>query len=630
MKKFLYTLISLVLAAALLIAPMSVAAETGSGVLTECGGDCDYCPTIVVPGILQTQAYLQTKDGQDMLSSDGSPIMESMDMKYFVDSEQFKKDILTIIPQALLMLLTGRDCGLTKRLTKVFDANVKMHYFNQDGTRITPVKIQDNAYSVKEAENYKDKFRGYLGNTDYTQKDAALREVNVSEYGEIAGYDHLYFFWYESFGDIYDIARRFNDYVQLVKAQTGHDKVNIAFISLGGAVGTAYLDAYFNPDDVNRIVFIAAAVDGTTVMSDVFAGKLTLTDFDLLYTDFLPSLIGTFSKEYEWLGGLGAAALRLLPQNRIACLQSAVYDTLKATLLDRMFTRCSTMWALVPSSEYPALSQKYLSDPASAPLKAVTDRYYKAQKNNPKTIANIVKNTDVEIMNVCGYGLDIPAILHSYYTETSDNVINTRSASMGAKIANPGETLGANYRCAKDVSYLSPDGTIDAGAGYLPDTTWYVKNQSHFKLQSSKDVIHFCVVLLANNNIHDIESSGFPQFNEFRDSDHLYWLIDQFTDKETGEMNEAKLSAANPTAEQRVEFVAAYEEAVALKAEHEWKAEPCDQSIMRLSTIARELGILDGNFETQAEYNKRMTRKNITDKLSDVLYKLFGSRSFWG
>ncbi len=110
----------------------------------------------------------------------------------------------------------------------------------------------------------------------------------------------------------------------------------------------------------------------------------------------------------------------------------------------------------------------------------------------------------------------------------------------------------------------------------------------------------------------------------------MYWLIDQFTDKETGEMNEAKLNAANPTAEQRAEFVAAYEEAVALKAEHEWKAEPCDKSIMRLSTIARELGILDGNFETQAEYNKRMTRKNITDKLSDVLYKLFGSRSFWG
>ncbi len=628
MKKLLFTVLSLVLVVALLASPVSSAID--SGVKTECGGNCEYCPTIVVPGILQTQAYLQTEDGQDMLSSDGSPIMESMDMKYFVDSAKFKDDIMTIIPQALLMLLTGADCGLTKKLTKVMDDNVNMHYFNQDGTRITPVKIQDNSYSVKEADNYKDKFRGYLGNKDYTQKDAALREVNVSEYGEIAGYDHLYFFWYESFGDIYDIARRFNDYVQLVKEQTGHSKVNIAFISLGGAVGTAYLDAYFNPDDVNRIVFIAAAVDGTTVMSDVFAGKLTLTDFDLLYTDFLPSLIGTFSKDYAWLGGLGSIVLRLLPKSRIRCLESAVYDTLKATLLDHMFTRCSTMWALVPSSEYPELSQKYLSDPASAPLKAVTDRYYNAQKNNPQTIADIVKNTDVEIMNICGYGLDIPAILQSYHTETSDNVINTRSSSMGAKIADPGKTLGADYRCAKDVSYLSPDGTIDAGAGYLPDTTWYVKNQSHFKLQSSKDVIHFCVELLADSDIHDVTSSKYPQFNTFRDSDHLYWLIDQFTDKNTGAMNEAKLSAANPSAEQRAEFTAAYEEAVKLKADHVWNAETCDASIMRLSTIARELGILDGNFETQEEYDKRVRKEKTTEKINKLMYKIFGSRSFWG
>ena len=144
MKKLLFTVLSLVLVVALLASPVSSAID--SGVKTECGGNCEYCPTIVVPGILQTQAYLQTEDGQDMLSSDGSPIMESMDMKYFVDSAKFKDDIMTIIPQALLMLLTGADCGLTKKLTKVMDDNVNMHYFNQDGTRITPVKIQDNSY----------------------------------------------------------------------------------------------------------------------------------------------------------------------------------------------------------------------------------------------------------------------------------------------------------------------------------------------------------------------------------------------------------------------------------------------------------------------------------------------------
>ncbi|HBL41373.1 MAG TPA: hypothetical protein DDY98_07355 [Ruminococcaceae bacterium] len=474
-----------------------------------------------------------------------------------------------------------------------------------------------------------DKFGSYTGKTTRTQMDAALREVNVSEYGEIAGYDHLYFFCYESFGDIYDIAKRFNDYIGMVKKQTGHDKVNLVFISLGGAVGTAYLDAYFNEDDVNRIVFVAAAVDGTTVMSDVFNGNFTLTDYELLYTDFLPSILGMLKvPEYEWLGGLASVVFRLLPHNRMERLQEALFSTIKDTLISKMFARCSTMWALIPSSEYPDLATKYLSDPESAPLKAITDKYCRAQSNNRQTISNIVKNTDVEIMNICGYGLDIPAVLSSYYTETSDNIINTSSASMGAKVAKPGETLGNDYKCAINSSYISPDGMIDAGAGYLPDTTWYVKNQSHLKLQKSKDVIHFCVELLANKDIHDIKSSGYPQFNNYRDSDNLYWLVEQFTD-ESGSMNLSKLNAANPTQAQRTEFTNAYNEAVALKNSHNWDAKTCDASVIRLSAIARELGILSGNFVTLEEYNKRIAKKQATDSLSQVLFSLFGTKSFW-
>ncbi len=627
MKKVLYAAISLVLVFTLIAVPMSVAAD--DGILTECKGKCDYCPTIVVPGILQSQTYMQTANGEDMLGSDGAPIMEAMDMKYFVDSQKFSKDILKVIPSALGMLLTGADCGLTKTLTNIMDNNVNVHYFNKDGTRTTPIKVQNYPYSVAESAKYMDKFGAYTGKTGRTQKDAALREVDVSEYGEIAGYDHLYFFCYESFGDIYDIAKRFNDYIALVKEQTGHDKVNLVFISLGGAVGTAYLDAYFNADDVNRIVFVAAAVDGTTVMSDVFHGNFTLTDYELLYTDFLPSLLGMLKvPEYEWLGGLASIVFRLLPHNRLERLQSALFSTLKSTLIGKMFARCSTMWALVPSSEYESLAKVYLSDPESAPLKAVTDKYYRAQCNNRKTISDIVKNTDVEIMNICGYGLDIPSILTSYYTETSDNIINTSSTSMGAKVAKPGETLGNDYKCAIDSTYISPDGMIDAGAGYLPDTTWYVKNQSHLKLQKSKDVIHFCVELLANKDIHDIATSDYPQFNYYRDSDNLYWLVEQFTDKQ-GNMNIEKLNAANPTEAQRAEFTAAYKEAVALKNNHHWDAKACDASVMRLSTIAREIGILSGNFETQKEYNKRMSLKNATDNLSDFLFAVFGTKSFW-
>ena len=95
-------------------------------------------------------------------------------------------------------------------------------------------------------------------------------------------------------------------------------------------------------------------------------------------------------------------------------------------------------------------------------------------------------------------------------------------------------------------------------------------------------------------------------------------------------MNEDKLNSANPTDAQRTEFTAAYEEAVRLKGEHVWNAETCDASIMRLSTIARELGILEGNFETQDEYNKRIRKTKMTDTLSKFVYAIYGDKSFWG
>ena len=56
----------------------------------------------------------------------------------------------------------------------------------------------------------------------------------------------------------------------MVKQQTGHDKVSIVFISLGGTIGNAYLAKYCDRDDIDRIVFVAAASDGSYLFSDLF------------------------------------------------------------------------------------------------------------------------------------------------------------------------------------------------------------------------------------------------------------------------------------------------------------------------------------------------------------------------
>ena len=642
MRKKMLKIISAVLAVTLLFAvavPTSAAVPSGVDmtVQTECNGDCGNCPTIIVPGILQSQVYLQNEDGTDMLASDGMPIMEAMDMRYFVDAEQFSERIMDVILPAVLMLLTGADCGLTDTLTEVFDDLLGVHYFNEDGTRQTPISVQECWYSLEEADNYDDKFSVYTGK-DRTQKGAAIKEVDVSEIGEIIGYDHLYYFFYESFGNIYDIAERLNSYIEMVKAQTGHDKVNIVFISLGGAVGTAYLDLFYDEekgideisDDLNRVLFVAAAVDGTTVMSDCFAGNFTLTDFDLLYSDFLPSLLSMFmDSSYGWLGSLLSIVLRFIPQNRIECLETALAATIKDTLISKLFARCSTMWALIPSSEYPELAEMYLTGIDCKPLKEDTDKYYQAQLDNPKQIKAISENTDIDIFNICGYGLDIPAILDSYYTETSDNIINTSSTSMGAKVAAPGTTLGENYVPAIDSSYISPDGTVDAGAGYLADRTWYVKGQSHLELQGSKDVIHQCVQVVLDESITDarVNNGGYPQFNNFRNSKGLNGVI--YNAGGHDGYDEEKLNAANPTAEQREEFIAAYNNAVAVYNKTVWDADECDAAIDRLESIMQEIGMVAAPEESEAEMKFMDIISYLLNGTSKALSSVMGSKSFW-
>lgn len=644
MKKSIIKIVAVILSLSLLIVvalPVngSMPDDVDMTVQTECGGDCEHYPTIVVPGILQSQVYLQNEDGTDMLASDGMPIMEAMDMRYFVDAEKFSGRILDIIFPALLMLLTGFDFGLTDTLTAVLDEQLAPHYFNEDGTRITPIKVQEYYYSLEEADNYPDKFSSYTGK-NRTQLGAAIKEVDVSEIGEIAGYDHLYYFFYESFGDIYDIAQRLNSYIDMVKSQTGHDKVNIVFISLGGAVGTAYLDLYYDEannvdeisEDFNRILFVAAALDGTTVMSDVFGGNFTLTDYELLYSDFAPSLLSMFmDPSYEWLGSLLSLVLRLLPKSRVECLENALGGAIQNSLVKNMFSRCSTMWALIPSVEYPGLADKYLSSSAAASLKDVTDRYHKAQLDNPEQIRSIVDNTDIEIFNICGYGLDIPSILESYYTETSDNIINTSSTSMGAVCAKPGTTLGDDYKPAIDESYISPDGIIDAGAGYLPDHTWYVYGQSHLELQGSKDVIHMCVMIAADESITDarVNNGGYPQFNTYRDSKELYKTIGKAGG--LNGYNEQALNEAEPTDEQRAEFVEAYENAVTVYNKTVWNPEESDAAILRLQTVMGDIGLIEvespaaiktGNFFAEV-FNF------LLDAANNVAFTTMGDKSFW-
>lgn len=635
MKKF----ISIFLVVALLATSFTAFAakpipEYDHNCLTDCQGDCEYTPIIVVHGIMQSQVYVQDKEGNDVLTSDGFPIVEGMDMQFMFDM----KTITDAIPSILLKLLFGVVMGdrdiFVDELVNVVDQAFNSHYFKADGTRENGVHVDEYWYSNEVAMTKDDKSYGYAqgyrkdddGNTLPSYKyeheyDFIQAQVDISGYCEKAGYDHAYYFAYSSFGDTLETAERLNSYVQMVKEQTGHDKVSIVFISLGGTIGNAYLAKYCNPDDIDRVIFAAAATDGSYLLSDLMSASLSFDDSELFYSEMLPLILQLADGGMDWLGYLLNFVTRIIPQGLFTDHIDYIAGRVIKEVLGNLIMNCPSMWALVPSGEYEALAAEYISDEAHAALKAKTDEYYEIQKNAGATVKKLSEE-GMDIFVICGYGLPLPSAIENW-DYSSDNIIQIQSTSIGATSAKYGETLPENYVPAIDESYISPDGSLDAGTCALPERTWFIKNQSHLKLQSSiEDVIALCIDIATDKSITDarVNNGGYAQFNEYRDNKGLRNVINKY--KGLSEEKLATISAGD-----KAELDALYETAVNEMAKRTWSYDDAKNAEIALYTKLYDLG-----FEDEAPFSKYELNGYLTPifrTLSNIMLKLYGAKDYY-
>ncbi len=635
MKKF----ISIFLVMALMLTSFSAFAaklipEYDHNCLTDCKGDCEYTPIIVVHGIMQSQVYVQDKEGNDVLTSDGFPIVEGMDMQFMFDMNTIIDSIPSIILKLIFGLVAGDRDIFVDELVRVVDSAFNSHYFSADGTRANGVHVDEYWYSDEVAMTKPDKSYGYAqgykkdddGNTLPSYKyeheyDFIKAQVDITGYCEKAGYDHAYYFAYSSFGDTLETAERLDSYVQMVKEQTGHDKVTIVFISLGGTIGNAYLAKYCNPDDIDRIIYAAAATDGSYLLSDLMNASLSFDDSELFYSEMLPLILQLADGGLDWLGYLLNFVTRAIPHSLFTDHIDYIAGRVIKEVLGNLIMNCPSMWALVPSSEYESLAEKYISDEAHAALKAKTDEYYEIQKNAGATAKRLTEE-GMEIFVICGYGLPLPSVIENW-DYSSDNIIQIQSTSLGATSAKYGEKLPADYKPAIDESYISPDGSLDAGTCALPERTWFIKNQSHLKLQSSiEDVIALCIDIAINKSITDarVNNGGYSQFNEYRDNKGLRDVINTYKN-----LSEEKLASISE--EDKAELDALYETAVNEMAKRTWSYDDAKNAEIALYTKYYELGIEDESPFGKYELNGVLTP--IFKTLSDIMLKLYGARDYY-
>lgn len=431
-----------------------------------------YTPCVIVPGIGQSKVELLDENGNKI----------KMAWQLDVDTDAIVKQLKFPLIRSIIF---RSDMGLSKKMKSVIAEVADPVATRDDGTMKNPVRVVDYPQSLADCTEEE---RNYI-----------YRMVPMQRLSKIIGEDKMYFFAYNSFGEPYETARMLNDFIQQIKKEHNCDKVNLVPVSMGGAVSIAYFDAYGHQNDIDRVMYFVAALQGTPVISDLMALNIK-TEQALSLVEFMFP-----RKVAELLGKI----LKLLPKK---VSDKLMYSTMEG-LNEVAILRCPSLWSTIPPTEYETLSRKHLSDSKFSVLKEKTDRFYKAQKSFPEYMMKL-KEQGVKFFAICGYNLQLMPIVKTD-TVSSDAMIPTASASMGATVAPLGKTLNKKA----DNDYISPDLTVDASTSLLPDTVWYFKDQQHDNTAYNDTALDVATKVLSDDSFTSVYSDpALPRYGNVQDN----------------------------------------------------------------------------------------------------------------
>lgn len=563
------------------------------GTLTECGGACEHSPTVVIHGIGQSKTYLY-EDDEIAVDEDGKMITG---WPIYANTKYIVKNLLLPLVK---MLVTQRDDGFVESFRKTLEGTLYVNAFDSNGKNVYDVRVKKYPYSVAKCSD--------------EEKSEIYGNVPLETLTKTAGEDHLYYFAYNSFGNNGEITDELYDFIAKVKRETGHDKINIAAISLGGTIANSLFDRY--PDlyaSLDRVVYIVPALDGSNIVGDIYIGKLSTSD-EMLYKKLLPKLVGGAE------GYLLNAVIRLIPKQ-------ILLDTLDATvdgLTNVILRNCTTMWSLVPEAYYDEAVARVLPGKENAEMRRQVEIYHHAQVNRFKNIEKM-REAGVEVFDIVDYDYQLYCLVPSYDKSNADGIIHAESTSMGAKFANIGETLGEDYvqqgtHCKNEAhNHISPDGVVDASVGLLPDHTFYFKGQDHEKTGSNDVIMKLATELLTNREFKDVYSmpDRFPQFNIGRNTKDL---VNNLM-KPAQEIDRSTLSP-----EDAAELDAALEECNAMLENTVVDPAATEHAQKRLENILIKIGEREAPSENKEKLSA--VGEAISKFISDVLYECVGAQGY--
>lgn len=599
MKKYILRGMSLFVTLAMIFSLCAVGftASAEDAILTQCGGKCDYCPSIVVPGLFQSQNRLYDENGNERLDGSGEPLTQLL---VDISTKDILKYVAKVIMPLTLSLVLQADVGLSKTISAIAADALRNNKKGNDGKHIENVDVIRYPMSVAQCT---EEGKSYIYST-----------VPLENYTKIAGEDHLYFFTYDSFGSISDIADELFAFIQKVKAETSHNKVNLVPISQGGSIANALMERYKDElcRDLNRMVMIIPALDGSYLIGKIFNSQFIKED-EMLYKNLFPMLMDA---------DLAAAyainlALRILPKNTA----HNIIDRTVQAFVDSLLVNCTCMWALTPISEYEDLYAKYLTDGTREAVRTEVEFYHEAQKNSRDNLLYLQAH-GVKIFDLVDYDYPFYPLFTGWDNYNADGIIQVDSTSAGATSSAIGSTLPEGYTqqntyCTCGGNHISPDNKVDASTGILCENTFYFDEGNHEHTGDNDVLIGLAIALLTDENFTDIHSypERYPQFNTARENKWLRRDVEKAKKIDTSQWD---ASDAQELAESIAQCETIFEKTVVIPGEME-------EAANRLQAILIKTGHR-APAKTQSPTEQKLTE--ILFKLSDWAYKILGPRGF--
>ena len=568
-------------------------------------GNEEIVPTIIVPGLFQSDTYYY-ENGEIAVDSNGQPLAPP----FYIDiSKELIGDVLTnaLVPIAKMFIAQeDKDQLAAKEVARIVsDLLMAKQHCDENGQFVTDVRpmVYDGSFATLD---------------EATQKKV-LSHFPVEEYFDLADEEHLYIFNYVSTGNMIAVAEDLYDYIQFVKDDTGSEKVNLVPVSQGGSVATALMALYDEQDislarDVNRIVLTVPALDGAALLGDCYRYGINSSD-EILYTTMFPSVLGPDG----YLPYLINIALRLMPNMDV----NNLLDILVDTLINNHLRYSTLMWGLIPSGDYPACREKYLSEPGLEEIARQADWYYNIQLNTEEYILKAIDD-GVKIFDIVDTNVELYQLAVSHDQINADGMIHITSTSMGAYSVNVNEKLPEDYVPARNNctdpenhDHTDPDGIMDICAGLLPETTFYFSGQNHATTASNDVIMSLIIHILADESFESVHSypDKFPQFNYSRETLQLRKDVDTMRDYDTSVL-------APETAQELEEAIAQVDEMLENKVVDTDEFTAAND---RFYNVFNEIQALEGT-ATNDGLNSILCF--LLKTLSDILYTLFGTAGF--